>query len=92
MTQGNKAVRNKVLLSPNFDCISFLFSQALGGLQIPDAHMKAERSISVRFKDVKGIDEVKEELQEIVEYLKKPSKFTSLGAKLPKGISQTGIV
>eukprot|EP00197_Chlamydomonas_leiostraca_P003648 CAMPEP_0202861408 /NCGR_PEP_ID=MMETSP1391-20130828/2816_1 /ASSEMBLY_ACC=CAM_ASM_000867 /TAXON_ID=1034604 /ORGANISM="Chlamydomonas leiostraca, Strain SAG 11-49" /LENGTH=821 /DNA_ID=CAMNT_0049540795 /DNA_START=584 /DNA_END=3045 /DNA_ORIENTATION=+ len=42
------------------------------------------------FKDVRGCDEAKEELKEVVEFLKNPAKFTRLGAKLPKGVLLTG--
>ena len=44
------------------------------------------------FKDVKGCDDAKQELEEVVEYLKNPSKFTRLGGKLPKVCSKIFIL
>ncbi|GIY79171.1 ATP-dependent zinc metalloprotease YME1 homolog [Caerostris extrusa] len=46
--------------------------------------------IDVTFEDVKGVDEAKQELQEIVEFLKNPEKFSALGGKLPKGVLLVG--
>ena len=44
-----------------------------------------ENRVKITFNDVAGLDEAKEEIKEIVDYLKNPSKFTKLGAKIPKG-------
>ena len=44
----------------------------------------------VMFDDVAGVDEEKEELEEIVEFLKHPAKFTEMGAHIPKGVLLVG--
>lgn len=49
-----------------------------------------QRETAKTFEDVKGASEAKEELMEIINYLKNPSKFTRLGGKLPKGVLLTG--
>jgi len=54
------------------------------------AKMLAKGQNKVTFKDVAGIDEAKEELIEIVDFLKNPAKFTSLGGRIPKGILLIG--
>ena len=54
------------------------------------ARLLTERSGRVTFDDVAGIDEAKEELQEIVEFLQDPSKFQRLGGKIPKGALLVG--
>ncbi len=53
------------------------------------ARLSGDRE-QITFKDVAGVDEAKEELQEIIEFLKDPSKFTRLGGKIPKGVLLLG--
>lgn len=50
----------------------------------------AENKVKITFKDVAGLDEAKEEVQEIVEFLKTPGKYTKLGGKIPKGALLVG--
>ncbi len=50
------------------------------------AKMAGEGKVNVSFKDVAGADEAKVELQEVVDFLKNPSKFNAIGAKIPKGV------
>ena len=54
------------------------------------AKMLTERSGKVTFEDVAGIDEAREELQEIVEFLKDPQRFSKLGGQIPKGALLVG--
>ena len=51
---------------------------------------KAIHNMKVRFSDVAGADEEKEELQEIIDFLKDPKKFTDVGARVPKGVLLVG--
>ncbi len=70
-------------------------SQGGGGSRVMSfgkskARMASEDKIKVKFDDVAGADEEKEELMEIVEFLKEPKKFVELGARIPKGVLLVG--
>ncbi|ORX41713.1 ATP-dependent metallopeptidase Hfl [Piromyces finnis] len=66
--------------------LSFLEKQNNnGGVPFHDVEYSTSKS-DVNFDDVQGVDEAKEELREVVEFLKNPEKFTRIGGKLPKGI------
>jgi len=54
------------------------------------ARMITGEQVKVTFKDVAGVDEAKEELQEVIEFLRDPQKFTKLGGRIPKGILLVG--
>ena len=60
------------------------------GIGKSNAKMYVEKQTGVTFKDVAGQDEAKESLQEVVDFLHNPEKYTSVGAKLPKGALLVG--
>jgi len=74
----------------------FIFRQAQGSNNAAmsfgksRARMFAGDQPKVTFADVAGVDEAKEELQEVVEFLREPQKFVSLGARIPKGVLLVG--
>src|SRR5262245_52960991 len=54
------------------------------------AKIYSDDDVKVRFSDVGGVDEAEEELREIVEFLKNPAKYTSIGGRIPKGVLLVG--
>jgi cell division protease FtsH len=54
------------------------------------ARLMTENAVKITFKDVAGIEEAKEEVAEIIEFLKDPKKFTRLGGRIPKGVLLVG--
>ncbi len=77
----------------------FLFRRSNGGAGGPGqamnfgkskARFMMEAETGVKFDDVAGIEEAKEELQEVVTFLKKPERFTAIGARIPKGVLLVG--
>lgn len=70
------------------------FNGAAGGnnkaFEFGNSRAKLERNSKTRFTDVAGADEEKEELTELVAFLKNPKKFTEMGAKIPRGVLLVG--
>ncbi len=62
----------------------------MGGIGASKAKVYMEKQTGVSFKDVAGQDEAKESLQEIIDFLHNPQKYTDIGAKLPKGALLVG--
>ena len=54
------------------------------------AHMSTDKDIKYTFKDVAGLDEEKEDMEEIVDFLRNPKKYNDLGARIPKGVLLEG--
>ena len=65
-------------------------SMMFGGMGKSTAKVYVQSTAGIRFADVAGEDEAKENLQEVVNYLHDPSKYESIGAKMPKGILLVG--
>ena len=73
----------------------FLMTRMNGGsnqnaFEFSKSRARLEKDIRVRFDDVAGCDEEKEEMEELIEYLKNPKKFAKMGARIPKGILLVG--
>lgn len=73
----------------------FMFSKIGGGgnnkaFEFAKSKARVESNVKVRFKDVAGCEEEKEEVKEIIDYLRSPKKFTDMGAHIPKGILMVG--
>lgn len=74
----------------------FLLSKMSGGgsankaFEFSKSKARMESDVKVRFKDVAGCEEEKDEVKEIIDYLKTPQKFTQMGAHIPKGLLMVG--
>lgn len=73
----------------------FMFSKMGSGgnnkaFEFAKSKARVESNVKVRFKDVAGCEEEKEEVKEIIDYLRSPKKFTDMGAHIPKGILMVG--
>ena len=72
-----------IFILTQFGGLSFRMMQGTANEIVPE-------DIQVKFDDVKGCDEAKQELQDIVEFLMNPEKISALGGRLPKGVLLSG--
>lgn len=78
------AQQPSVLFDSHYDAGNSLRNNFGNRIQLGQNVEVDPEEISVSFDDVKGCDEAKQELKEVVEFLKNPEKFSNLGGKLPK--------
>jgi cell division protease FtsH len=85
-----------IVVTALFVLVIFLMMRRLGGAGSPMAFgrsrgkMYAQEDLGITFDDVAGIDEAVEELREVVEFLKTPERYQSLGGRIPKGVLLVG--